>query len=114
MTLFMVLFLMIAAHAALDYALQGDTVAINKNPNANTPLQKHVPWYYWLASHALVHGGAVALITGSAGLGVAETAAHFAIDYGKCSGKYSIHIDQLLHMVCKLVWLLVWFFLIKV
>lgn len=114
MTFLLVLFLLIAAHAAIDYSLQGDVVAINKNPNANTPLQKHVPWYYWLASHALMHGGAVALITSSAGLGMAETAAHFAIDYGKCLGKYSIHIDQLLHMVCKLVWLLVWFFFIKV
>lgn len=108
MTWLMVLFLLIAAHAAFDYALQGDTVALNKNPNANTPLQKHVPWYYWLGSHALMHGGAVALITGSAWLGMAETVAHFAIDYGKCLGKYSIHIDQLLHVVCKVSWLLVW------
>ena len=111
MTGLMVIFLLIAAHAAFDYALQGDTVALNKNPNANTALQKHVPWYYWLGSHALMHGGAVALITGSAWLGLAETAAHFAIDYGKCLGKYSIHIDQLLHVVCKVTWLIVWCFL---
>lgn len=108
MSVFMIFFLLIAAHAAFDYALQGDTVAVNKNPNANTPLQKHVPWYYWLGSHALMHGGAVALITGSAWLGLAEAVAHCAIDYGKCLGKYSIHIDQLLHLVCKIVWLLVW------
>jgi hypothetical protein len=108
MTWFMVLFLLLAAHATFDYALQGEAVAINKNPNANTALQKHVPWYYWLGSHAFQHGGAVALITGSAWLGIAETVAHFAIDYGKCLQKYTIHGDQLLHLVCKIVWLVIW------
>lgn len=109
MTWFMVLFLLLAAHATFDYALQGDTVAVNKNPNANTPLQQHVPWYYWMGSHAFQHGGAVAIITGSAWLGLAETLAHFAIDYGKCSKKYTIHGDQLLHLVCKVAWLVIWF-----
>lgn len=111
MTWFMVFFLLIAAHATFDYALQGDTVAVNKNPNANTPLQQHVPWYYWMGSHALQHGLAVALITNSAWLGLAESTAHFAIDYGKCSKKYSIHGDQLLHLVCKVAWLVIWIFI---
>lgn len=111
MTWFMLFFLLLAAHAALDYALQGDTVAVNKNPNANTPLQKHVPWYYWLASHAFTHGGAVALITGSVWLGLAETVAHFTIDYFKCMNKYTIHGDQLLHLVCKIVWVIIWIFI---
>lgn len=110
MTWFMVLFLMLAAHAANDYALQGDAVAVNKNRNANTPLQQHVPWYYWLGAHALQHGGAVALITGSAWLGLVETIAHFAIDFGKCEKKYDIHGDQILHLACKLVWLAIWAF----
>lgn len=109
MTFLMVLFLLIAAHAAFDYAWQGDTVALNKNPNAHTPLQFHVPWYYWMASHALMHGAAVALITNSAVLGIAEAVAHFFIDWGKCTNKYSIHGDQALHGLCKLVWLTCWF-----
>lgn len=109
MNWFMILFLMLAAHAAFDYSLQGDTVAINKSPTANTLLQKHVPWYYWLGAHALMHGGAVACITGSAWLGIAETLAHSVIDYGKCLNKYTIHGDQLLHLVCKFVWLFIWF-----
>lgn len=113
MTWFMLFFLLVATHCAFDYALQGDTVAVNKNPNSNTPLQKHVPWYYWLGSHAFMHGGAVAVLTGSFWLGMAETAAHFAIDYWKCQGKYSIHIDQLLHLLCKIAWLIFWLLLIK-
>ena len=108
MSLFMIVFLLVAAHFAFDYAWQGDTVAVNKNPNANSPLQKYVPWYYWLVSHAFMHGAAVALITNSASLGAAETVAHFFIDWGKCLNKYTIHGDQALHMLCKLAWVIVW------
>lgn len=101
------LFILVAMHALLDFPLQGDAVAINKNPNANTPLQKHVPWYYWLGSHALAHGFGVWFITQSVLLGVLETVAHFFIDLAKCKGMYSIHVDQLLHVVCKALWLVV-------
>lgn len=99
-------FYMLVAHAALDYPLQGDTTAIEKNPNSKTALQQHVPWYYWLTAHALMHGGAVAMITGSVFLGVCETVAHWIIDLGKCHGRYSIHVDQALHIACKVLWLL--------
>ena len=58
-------FLMLIAHALLDFPLQGEATAINKNPDADTKLQRSIPWYYWLASHSLVHGGAVFLITNS-------------------------------------------------
>lgn len=107
MEIMTILFALIVMHALLDFPLQGDAVAVNKNPNANTPLQKHVPWYYWLLSHALVHGGGVMLITGSVWLGMTETVAHFIIDYNKCQGRYSIHVDQLLHIICKIIWVLV-------
>lgn len=105
------LFYFVVMHALLDFPLQGDTVAVNKNPHANTPLQKHVPWYYWLGAHALVHGGGVLIITGSTLLGVLETISHFVIDWGKCHYKYSIHVDQALHMLCKIVWVLIFFFM---
>lgn len=101
-------FYLLVGHAVMDYLLQVDAVAINKNPNANTELQKHVPWYYWMGAHALGHGGAVALVTGSVFLGVAETLCHFLIDYGKCNKKYSIHGDQILHVVCKVMWIIIW------
>lgn len=110
MTWFMVLFLLVAAHAAFDYAWQGDAVAVNKNRNAKTPLQQHVPWYYWMGSHTLMHGAAVALITDCPLLGLAETVAHFAIDVGKCENKYDIHGDQALHLICKVVWFTIWMF----
>lgn len=101
------LFILVALHALLDFPLQGDAVAINKNPNAKTELQKHVPWYYWLGSHALAHGFGVWFVTQSALLGVLETVAHFFIDLAKCNKWFSIHVDQILHIVCKVLWLVV-------
>lgn len=99
------LFILVSVHALLDFPLQGDAVAINKNPNANTDLQKHVPWYYWLGSHALAHGFGVWFVTHSVVLGVLETISHATIDWMKCNKWFSIHIDQLLHIVCKVIWL---------
>lgn len=99
-------FWLVVAHFVADYPLQGDTTAREKNRHAKTPLQTHVPWYYWLTAHALMHGGAVALVTGSALLGVAETAAHWLIDFGKCERWFSIHVDQALHIACKMAWLM--------
>ncbi len=103
-------FYLLVVHAILDFPLQGDSVAVNKNPNANTELQKHVPWYYWILSHALAHGGGVAFITGSVLLGFFETVCHFLIDYGKCNKKYSIHGDQVLHILCKITWIIIWIY----
>jgi len=107
MSIGLILFLLIGAHALFDFPLQGDAIAINKNRNKNTPLQKEVPWYYWMAAHAFTHGMAVALITQSVALGICETIAHFAIDCGKCESKYSIHVDQLLHLLCKVLWVVI-------
>jgi hypothetical protein len=102
-----VIFWLVAAHFVIDYPLQGDTTAREKNRHSATDLQKHVPWYYWLTAHALMHGAAVAAITHSVWLGVAETAAHWAIDFGKCERWFSIHADQALHLGCKAVWLVI-------
>ena len=101
--------LFIAGHALIDFPLQGDTTAVNKNRHAKTELQKHVPFIYWLASHAIIHGAAVGLITGNVFLGIAEAVAHGVIDYGKCEKWFSIHVDQFLHILCKVLWLFIVF-----
>lgn len=95
------------AHFALDYPLQGDTTAREKNRHSTTDLQTYVPWYYWLTAHAACHAAAVSVITGSWLLGGAEFLAHWAIDFGKCERWYNIHVDQALHLSCKAVWLAV-------
>jgi hypothetical protein len=101
--------LLIAGHALVDFPLQGDATAVNKNRHAKTELQKHVPFYYWLCSHAIIHGAAVGLITGSIGLGIAEAVAHWLIDFGKCEKWFNIHVDQFLHILCKVIWLFIAF-----
>lgn len=101
----MLLFLkLIFSHFLCDFVLQNDTMAVNKNRNANTALQKSVPYYYWLLAHSIMHGGFAFFFTGSIFIGVAETLLHYIIDFGKCEGKYSIHTDQILHILCKLAW----------
>jgi hypothetical protein len=106
------LFFLLAAHALMDYALQTDSIATCKCPDSENPVSKAVPWYYWLTAHAVLHGAAVGIVlrwfgfdwNAVAVLAVAETAAHWLTDYGKCRKWYSIAVDQSLHVSCKLVW----------
>lgn len=104
MTLFL---LMLAGHALCDYPLQGDFLAKGKNHKAPLP---GVPFYHCLLAHAAIHGGMVGLVTGSAGLGLAEFVAHTLIDFSKCHGLFGFDADQLLHVACKAIWamLIVW------
>ena len=39
-----------------------------------------------------------------AAVAAAETAIHWLSDYGKCARWYSLHVDQAIHIVCKLAW----------
>lgn len=98
------LFYMLVAHALCDFPLQGDYLARGKNHRSPIPGS---PWPILLIAHALIHGGAVALLTGSLALGLAETAVHTVIDYAKCDGCIGYTTDQALHVLCKVVWLLV-------
>lgn len=100
----MTLFLLIAAHCLCDYPLQGDFLA--KGKNRWNPLPG-IPWYQCLAAHAMIHAGAVALITGSLWLGIMELIAHFAIDHAKCAGWFGFDVDQALHVICKITWVFV-------
>ena len=118
--------LMLVGHALADYPLQGDFLARAKNHTAPIP---GVPWVHGLFWHAVIHGGAVGLATGSAVLGVAETLVHMLIDHAKCAGWFNrwfgavpwgerleqpstddlsraFHIDQGLHVACKVLWAL--------
>jgi len=98
-------FALVVGHFALDYPLQGDTTAREKNPNSTTPLQAAVPWWYWMTAHALMHAAAVAAITGSGVFAAIEFVVHFALDYAKCQGWISIHTDQACHLLTKGVFL---------
>jgi len=98
------LFQLIVAHAVADFVLQQEAMGSGKNRHSEIHNKRgvHFPaWYYWLTAHALVHGGAVFLVTGSLILGVVETLLHWTIDYAKCERWINFHQDQALHMGCK-------------
>jgi hypothetical protein len=89
---------LLAAHWVCDYPLQGQFLSDAKSKG---PLR-----YYHLVAHAGIQGAAVALVTGSVWLGLAEWWAHTIIDELKAQGKTTLAVDQALHIACKAVWLL--------
>lgn len=104
-------FLLLVGHALADFALQTEAMARGKNRNRQIDLGSVPPgqkpivcWHYWLSSHALIHGGMVALITGIWWLGLLETIVHWVIDFGKCENWYGIHEDQAMHIFCKVLY----------
>jgi hypothetical protein len=99
------LLLLVLAHFVCDFTLQGDRMAEQKNPRYRG--RRHLPWQYWLLSHAATHGLAVGLLTGVAWLGVLETALHGGIDWVRCRRGISLRTDQVLHMLCKVAWVAV-------
>lgn len=105
-----VFFWLMVGHAIADFALQSDWMVTFKSRHNKVPPEysnrPDLVWVHVLTSHALLHGGAVALATGNVWLGVAETVAHWIIDFGKCENWFGFHTDQVLHIACKFVWLL--------
>lgn len=96
---------LLVGHAVCDYPLQGDFLARGKNHR--NPISG-VPWLLCLVAHALIHGGAVALVTGSVFIGCMEVLLHALIDWLKCEGALGFTCDQALHLLSKLAWLACW------
>ena len=101
-----VIFKFLVGHALADFVLQPTSMAVGKNRNrkfeGSPNVDKYLPnWPYWLTAHALIHGGAVGLITGNIYLGLLETVLHWIIDFAKCENWTNIHADQVLHLLCK-------------
>jgi hypothetical protein len=100
------LFKLLFGHALADFALQTETMAKLKNRH-NKPAyipegQKYVPtWFYWMSTHGLIHGGIVYLLTGNLLVGITETITHILIDVFKCENYTNPHIDQALHILLK-------------
>lgn len=107
---------LLVGHALADFALQNEWVARYKSPKHGVLGRSawsrkkglHVVtetiWPWVLSSHALIHAGAVWLLTGSWTLGLLEFAFHAAIDLAKGSELIGFHGDQALHVACKFAW----------
>lgn len=109
-------FKLLIGHAFADFALQNDYVAKFKQRYHPTPpptgqyipplLQYNPHWFWVLGAHALMHGGVVWIITGRVEFALTEVVAHAWIDFSKCEGKINYHVDQFLHVVCKVLYCL--------
>lgn len=93
---------LVAGHFVADFPLQSDAIATGKNRNLD-PAKFGVPWFYWLISHAATHALMTGFILQNVYAGMIEFVCHFIIDFGKCEKIFGIHIDQILHIICKLV-----------
>jgi hypothetical protein len=96
---------LIAGHALADYPLQGDFLSKAKNRTAPIP---GVPYWQAMGAHCAIHGAFVALLTGIWWLFIAEAAIHWITDDAKCRGKIDFNSDQAIHIICKALWLCIW------
>jgi hypothetical protein len=93
----------VVVHALVDFPLQGDFIARQK---ARRHADSQSIWLVALTAHCVIHGGGVWLVSGSLAFGVAEFALHALIDFCKGEEKFGIVADQLLHLACKLAYVL--------
>ncbi len=110
-TPFLVWFFALAiGHFLADYPLQGEFLAIRKNHRLPPDADQGVPdfielpnqlWVHCLTAHCMIHAGLVWIITGNVFLGLAELVLHWIIDFLKSAGLTNFHVDQFLHMACK-------------
>lgn len=91
-------------HAVADFWAQSAEMRHSKGWDNNVKSGSVEIWPYALTAHALIHAGAVWIVTGSPLLAFAEFICHWLIDYGKCSHLYNVHVDQSLHIGCKIIW----------
>ena len=99
------LFKFIIAHAVADFVLQSGEMGAGKNRHNAIHEQRgklFPPWYYWAAAHALIHGGRCFTSSRELLLGAIETVLHASIDFAKCEGWINFHVDQGLHVLCKI------------
>jgi hypothetical protein len=101
------LFGLMIGHAICDFALQGEFLSRAKNRHGDLDRffdHNKAPKWLWLhalGAHSLIHAAPVWLLTGSVGLAALEMVLHWVIDFAKCEGWTRFGTDQLLHLLCK-------------
>ena len=109
-----VFFALLITHAVGDFALQGSFLSQAKNRHAELSqfFSEGAPrslWWNALFAHALIHAGGVWLVTGYVVLAFAELVLHFLIDYAKCENWIGFSLDQTLHRLCKVLYVVLLF-----
>ncbi len=101
---FALFFAFAIAHALADFPLQGEYLARMKVRDQADNLPE---WIIALTAHSLVQAGGVWIVSGSPILGATELGLHWLIDLGKGEGKFGYATDQMLHLACKLTYVIV-------
>ena len=105
-------FALCIGHSVADFPLQGSFLAAAKDRHQHPPgidpndSGRRRIWIYAMSAHCCVHAGFVWMITGNWKLGVAEFIAHWIIDFLKCEGLTNFDVDQALHLLTKLVFVI--------
>jgi hypothetical protein len=102
------LILLLLWHALADFPLQGDFLAIHKDPTYDLSVPTggkphNYLWGWCMGAHCMIHAGGVYLITGAWQAAVFEFATHWVIDWTKCHGRISFNQDQVFHLIGKLI-----------
>lgn len=105
-----VIFLLCAGHALMDYPLQGEFLSSCKNRNLlrerNDPTRPVHIWPICMTAHSMLHAVAVWAITGCFILCLIEFVLHWIIDAAKCENWTTFTQDQLLHVICKIAYVI--------
>lgn len=94
----------VVVHALADFPLQGEYLARHKSRKG---ADSRSDWLVALSAHCVIHAGGVWLVSGSLSLAAVELTLHGLTDLGKGEEKYGLVPDQLLHLACKLGYVLV-------
>ena len=90
-------------HVLADFPLQGEYLARQKSRKL---ADSRSDWIVALVAHCVIHAGGVWLISGSLAMAAVEFILHGTIDLVKGEEKIGIATDQVLHLVCKLGYVL--------
>ncbi len=103
---------LLMAHAIGDFAIRTEAMSKGKSRHYKADYAKYLPsgqkvvqvWFYYLTAHALVNSAAVWLATDDVRVALLELVLHWVIDFAKCEGWFNPHVDQFLHILCKVVY----------
>ncbi len=100
-----ILIKLILAHIFGDFVFQNEYMACFKNRYQHSEELKSVNIMI-LMYHATIHAGLVYFITGDFIFFIAELIIHAIVDDKKCAGKITYLQDQVIHLICKLLYFL--------